>query len=73
MTKTPTPSTGTGAALRALRLAAGLTLEQVGEVAGVSVSYLSRTENGQTSPREGWVAHVAVTIGRMIAESGEAA
>lgn len=66
MTATPA-TTGYGLALRALRSAAGMTLDEVADAAGVSVSYLSRVENGVKVPSDGWVALVAVAIGDRLA------
>lgn len=58
---------GIGPALKALRLAADMTLEEVAEAAGVSPSYLSRAENDIVTPTAGWVQLVAVAIGDNIA------
>ena len=56
-----------GAALRALRVAAGMTLEDLADTAGVSASYLSRVENDLVAPSSGWIELVAVAIGeRMV-------
>lgn len=62
----------TGKALRAIRLGAGMTLQQVSDAAGVSVSYLSRVENGQTHPSDTWVGMVAVAIGDHMATASAA-
>lgn len=59
---------GFGPALRALRTAANLTLEEVSEAAGVSPSYLSRAENNQVTPTAGWVQLVAIAIGDHLAK-----
>lgn len=53
----------TGTALRAIRQAAGMTLQEVADNAGVSVSYLSRVETGQQSATSAWVAMVAIALG----------
>lgn len=58
---------GVGTALRALRLSAEMTLDQVAEAAGVSPSYLSRAENDQVTPKTGWVSVVAIAIGDHLA------
>ncbi len=58
---------GIGGALKALRVAADMTLEDVAESAGVSQSYLSRAENDLVRPTEGWVKLVAVAIGDRLA------
>lgn len=58
----------TGAALRLIRQAAGMTLEQVSNEAGISVSYLSRVENGVVTPTDAWVSIVAVAIGHHMAK-----
>lgn len=60
------PTNGLGKALRTLRLGAGLTLEQVSAAAGVSISYLSRVENGDASPTALWFANVATEIGNVL-------
>lgn len=65
--------TGCGVAIRALRQAAGMTLDEVSTAAGVSVSYLSRAENDQVTPTAGWVQLVAVAIGDHIAAKRDAA
>lgn len=57
----------TGAAIRALRVAAGMTLEDVSESAGVSLSYLSRAENDLVTPTANWIQIVAVAIGNHLA------
>lgn len=62
-------ATGFGGALKALRTAAGMTLEQVSDAAGVSLSYLSRAENDQVTPTAGWVQLVAVAIGNHIRDA----
>lgn len=66
MTETRKPG-GFGPALKALRHAAGLTLEEVAEQAGVSLSYLSRAENNKVTPTAGWVQLVTVAIGDHLA------
>lgn len=66
MTATPPSATAFGGALKALRLAAGMTLDEVSDAAGVSLSYLSRAENDQVTPTAGWVQLVAVAIGNHI-------
>lgn len=58
-----------GSALRALRVAAGMTQEQVADSAGVSHSYLSRVENGLLEPTSEWIRIVAIAIGEHIAEA----
>jgi len=63
-------SAGFGNALRALRLRADMSLEQVSEAAGVSQSYLSRAENDLVTPTAGWVQLVAVAIGDHLESSG---
>lgn len=69
----PATETGTGAALRALRLAAGLTIERTAHLAGISPSYLSRAESGDVQPKPKWVAHVAEVIGDQLAQDRKAA
>lgn len=56
-------ASGHGEALRALRKTAGMTLQQVSDAAGVSVSYLSRAETNDVSPTAGWWQMVAIAIG----------
>lgn len=62
-----------GAALRALRKQAGMTLQQVSDAAGVSLSYLSRAETNEVSPTAGWWQMVAIAIGEHIAQKQSAA
>lgn len=69
MTETQIAPPGFGGALKALRLAAGMTLEDVSDAAGVSLSYLSRAENNQVTPTAGWVQLVAVAIGNHIKDA----
>ncbi len=57
----------TGAAIKALRVAAGMTLEDVAEAAGISQSYLSRAENDLVTPSANWIQLVAVAIGNRLA------
>lgn len=59
----------TGEALRAIRNAAGMTLQQVSDKAGVSPSYLSRVETGQVTPTANWVELVAVAMGEHMAQA----
>jgi transcriptional regulator with XRE-family HTH domain len=68
MTESST-SGGFGTALKALRRAADMTLEEVAEAAGVSTSYLSRAENDLVTPSAGWVQLVAVAIGDNMART----
>lgn len=63
----------TGAAIRALRIAAGMTLDEVAEAAGVSPSYLSRAENDLVTPTPNWIQLVALAIGNHLAASAPAA
>lgn len=58
-----TPVT-TGAALRSLRTAAGLTQEQVAVEAGVSPTHLSRVESGTKTATTAWLGLVAGAIAR---------
>jgi transcriptional regulator with XRE-family HTH domain len=57
----------TGAAIKALRVAAGMTLEDVAEAAGISPSYLSRAENDLVTPTANWIQLVALAIGNHLA------
>lgn len=63
----------TGPALRAIRQAAGMTLQEVADLAGISVSYLSRVETGQQAPSDAWVAAVAIVLGDRLAQPEVAA
>jgi predicted transcriptional regulator len=54
---------GLGIAIRALRKTAGLTLEDVSAIAGVSTNYLSRAENGLVEPSASWVEVVVTAMG----------
>lgn len=51
-----------GDCIRALRKKAGLTHDQLAELAGISPSYLSRAENGQVVPTDGWLALVTTAV-----------
>lgn len=68
MTHTPT----TGQAIRQMRSVAGLTADQLAELAGISPGYLSRVENGKNRPSDRWVgtvlAHLSSAIERKVAE-----
>lgn len=55
-----------GAALRSLRLLAGLTLKQVAHQADTAISYLSKVERGELAPSQEYVAKVAYVISRGI-------
>ena len=73
MTATNSPS-AIGTAIRQLRTSAGLTLADVATLAGISVSYLSRVENGLVSPTPQWVHIVTSAIGdRLIGTTSAAA
>lgn len=63
-----TPS-AIGTAVRTLRVEADLTLADVTAIAGVSQAYLSRVENGHTTPSDKWITIVATAIGEHIAEN----
>lgn len=65
---TPTAIAPKGPALKALRVAAGLTHEALAEAAGVSPSYLSRAENGLVNPTPEWIQLVALAIGNHMAD-----
>lgn len=65
MNSNPIPPPATpGAAIRVLRNAAHLTIEQVATEAGVSPSHLSRVETGAKSATPAWIGAVAETIAR---------
>lgn len=53
-----------GAALRVLRLEAGLTLDEVASQAGVSATHLSRVETGVKNATPAWIGAVTQTIAR---------
>lgn len=55
-----------GRALRDLRIAAGLTLEEVAHSAGVSTAYLSKVERDEKAPRARWVSRVLFAIGNQL-------
>lgn len=57
-----------GESLRALRVAAGMTLHEVAADAGVGYRYLCQAENGLVSVTDGWVRIVAEAIGRRMAD-----
>lgn len=52
-----------GDRLRDLRTEAGLTLSQLSERSGVSVSYLNDIEHGRTVPSLGRLQDIAVALG----------
>lgn len=56
-----------GAALRILRKAAGLTLEQVAHEAGVSPTHLSRVETGTKPATNAYLGAVSEAIARHLA------
>lgn len=60
-----------GAAIRAIRLGADLTLQEVADCAGVSISYLSRAETGLVEPSAEWVRGVVFTIGHILVDRSE--
>lgn len=51
-----------GEAVRVLRQEAGLTIEQVANLAGVSPSQISRVETGVKSPSAAWLGAVVEAI-----------
>ena len=61
MTETPTTP---GAAIRVLRIAAGLTIEQVAREAGVSPTHLSRVETGTKPATNAYLGVVSEAISR---------
>lgn len=65
------PEDRAGDALRALRRAAGMTLQDVADSAGVSLSYLSRVENADVHASWPWTRRVAVAIGTRLADQAE--
>lgn len=64
-----TGKNGVGVALRSIRKAANMTLDDVSKAAGVSAPYLSNVENGNVTPSAGWVHMVIEVIGNQIAEA----
>lgn len=59
---------GVGVAVHALRKAAGMTLAELSQVAGVSGPYVSNVENGNVDPSPQWVHMVIEHLGSRIAE-----
>ncbi|NKS97520.1 helix-turn-helix domain-containing protein [Rhodococcus hoagii] len=55
-------TTLSGGAIRDLRNAAGLTLEEVATAAHVSPTYLSRVERGERRPKPRWTSRVLFAI-----------
>lgn len=51
-----------GKALRVLRTEAGMTLDQVAEIAGVSATHLSRVETGAKTATPTWMGAVTEAI-----------
>ncbi|MFC5676027.1 helix-turn-helix domain-containing protein [Aeromicrobium endophyticum] len=66
-----TETNAVGVALKTLREAAGMTLSRVSADAGVSISYLSRAENGQVQPSADWVRVITATIGANLVAARE--
>lgn len=62
-----------GTAMRTLRKAAGLTLDDVGRAAGISAPYLSNVENGNVKPTADWLRNVIAAIGSSLIEARDAA
>jgi transcriptional regulator with XRE-family HTH domain len=58
----PQNSPSPGAALRALRTMAGLTLKDVAENADTSIAYLSKVERDEFKPTRAYVGKVAAYI-----------
>lgn len=56
--------TGAGPAIRTMREALGLTLEQLAERAGCDAGYLSRVERGERNPSRYFLAHLAEVLSR---------
>ncbi len=59
--------TGIGSSLKALRSKAGMSLEEVSEVAGISAVYLAHAEDNLVKPAACWVQLVAVAISEHLA------
>lgn len=59
-----------GAALRTLRMTAGLTLKQVAYAGGTSISYLSKVERGEFAPTQEYIAKVAYVISVALRDGG---
>lgn len=57
-----------GAALRRLRVAAGLTQEQLGLESGVQRNFISLIETGQNQPTIGTIARLARALGMRASE-----
>jgi len=55
-------TTTPGDALRTLRKSAGMTLEEVATIAGVSATHLSRVETGARTASPVWIGAVAEAI-----------
>ncbi|APE10799.1 hypothetical protein BO226_17655 [Rhodococcus sp. 2G] len=66
-----TTAASTGQALRRLREIAGLTLDQVAELADVSPTYLSRVETGQCNPSIKWLGVVSKALAASIASKAD--
>jgi transcriptional regulator with XRE-family HTH domain len=63
MTTSKKRKTGIGTALRTLRKAAGLTLDQTKTLAGADAGYISKVENGVVTPSPTWIANLVGAIG----------
>ena len=60
---------GVGVALRLVRLAAQMTLNDVSKAAGISYTYLSNVENGNVTPSAKWVHAVLEAIGERVEDA----
>jgi transcriptional regulator with XRE-family HTH domain len=61
----------TGQAIRRMRQLAGMTGEQLAELAEISPAYLSRVETGKSRPSNRWVATVLKQLSAAIAKKAE--
>lgn len=62
-----------GEALRALRIYAGLSMQQVADGAGTAIAYLSKVERGMLVPAESYVKRITQFIASQLGKKADAA
>jgi hypothetical protein len=60
------PESGVGAALRFLRVSAGITVDEAARESGVSSSHLSRVEAGSATATAPWIGLVTTALARCL-------
>jgi transcriptional regulator with XRE-family HTH domain len=62
----------TGSAIRVMRLAQGLTLQQLADLAGTSPSYIGQVERGDRQPSQGWLETITAALAHNLLSGGGA-